>query len=146
MGFTQHRTGPFIGFYGIISPIVNAFNLFIATIRIPKTHFYLMFTYFPTLFLSISLSITLLGFPLFIVDLYLTILLLFLLSSVSILFIILASFSAASKYSILGSLRIATQLISFHLILSTIFILLFSMYDSLSFFFYFYCSWNMCCV
>jgi len=146
MALSQHRTGPYIGFYGLISPLVNAFNLFIATVQFPKTHFYVYFTSFATLFLMVSLSVCLQGFPLFIVDLYLTILILILLSSISILFLIFSSFSASSKYSILGSLRIASQLISFHLILSTIFILLFSMYDSLSFGFYFYCSWNMCCV
>ena len=148
MSFTQLRTGPYIGYYGIISPIVNALNLLLSTVELSKTHMYdlLMFHCLPLLYLFSCFCICIVGLPLFCLDVYLSFVLFLVLCSLCICFLIFCCLSVSSKYSILGSLRICSVLISFHLIVSTIFIVLFSMYNAVYFNFYLNCSWNMCCV
>ena len=70
-------------------------------------------------------------------DLYILVIGLLILSELFVLLIILTSLSMICKYNLLGSYRITTQLISFHLLFSTIFILLFSIYDFISYIFNF---------
>ena len=63
-----------------------------------------------------SLAIYDLIYPFFLVDLYTSLILVIILSSLSILFIISSAFTGCSKYSILGCMRLISQLISFELL------------------------------
>ena len=56
------------------------------------------------------------GFVSCLINLALSIVLIIIISGLSILFIILSAFSGISKYSILGCIRIISQIISFELI------------------------------
>jgi NADH:ubiquinone oxidoreductase subunit H len=62
-------------------------------------------------------------YPFFLVDVFLSLILVYLGSSLSIFFIILLAFSGCSKYSMLGCVRLISQLISFELLTSTIVLL-----------------------
>ena len=69
MGIVQRRIGPLlIGFYGILSSIINGLNLIIAQFRIPKIHFNLGINLFPIIFFSITLFGLALNYPYFFFD------------------------------------------------------------------------------
>ena len=49
---TQRRKGPFnLGGYGILSSIINGFNLIVAQLMVPKLYIHYWFQAFPILFL-----------------------------------------------------------------------------------------------
>ena len=81
--------GPFIGLYGIIVVLINAFNLiFISSERIPKINYvYYVMNVLPYILLLI-LSFILFTYPLFIVDLYILVIGLLILSELFVLLII----------------------------------------------------------
>jgi len=56
MGSAQRRIGPFnLGWYGILSSIINGCNLIITQLIIPKLHFYFGFQLFPIFFFLFSI-------------------------------------------------------------------------------------------
>jgi len=58
IGSAQRRKGPFnLGGYGILSSIVNGFNLIITQFIIPKLYIHYWFQAFPIVFLLLSLVI-----------------------------------------------------------------------------------------
>ena len=128
MGCAQRRIGPSnLGGYGFYSSLINGCNLIISQFLIPKVHFYFGFQLFPIFFFVFSLQNYILLYPLFLIDIYLSIIVLVWLMGISIVMIIFFAFSSCSKYSMLGCIRIISQLISFELIWTTI-ILIFIMY------------------
>ena len=128
MGSAQRRIGPFnVGWYGILSSIINGCNLIITQLIIPKLHFYFGFQSFPIFFLIFSIVGFNIIYPFYLINLIISLLLIIIISALSILFIILTAFSGNSKYSMLGCIRIISQLISFELIWTTI--LLFFIYS-----------------
>jgi NADH:ubiquinone oxidoreductase subunit H len=125
MSFSQRRIGPYnIGGYGIFPSLINGCNLILCQFIILKLQFNYGFQSFPILSMLISLANYSIVYPFFLIDITLSLLLLLLSSTLSIVFLILLSFSASSKYSILGCIRIITQLISSELIWTTILLIL----------------------
>ncbi len=121
IGLAQRRIGPFnIGWYGILSSIINGCNLIITQLIIPKLYFYFSFQCFPILFFLFSIILYNILYPFFLINILLSLILLIILSGISILFIILSAFSGNSKYTMLGCIRIISQLISFELIWTTL--------------------------
>ncbi|MCP4306456.1 MAG: NADH-quinone oxidoreductase subunit H [bacterium] len=68
------------------------------------------------MFFLFSLVNSVIIYPFFIINLMVSIVIVIILSGISIIFIILSAFSGCSKYSMLGCIRIISQLISFELI------------------------------
>ncbi len=121
MGSAQRRIGPFnLGWYGIISSIINGCNLIITQLIIPKLHFYFGFQSFPIFFFLWSIISYSIIYPFYLINVMFSLVLIIIMSGLSILFIILSAFSGNSKYSMLGCIRIISQLISFELIWTTI--------------------------
>jgi NADH:ubiquinone oxidoreductase subunit H len=71
---------------------------------------------FPLLFLMASFFGSILIYPFFLVDISLSLIVILANSGLIILFLIFSSFAGLSKYSMLGSIRLISQLISFELI------------------------------
>ena len=133
MSISQRRIGPFnLGHYGLLSSIVNGFNLIIQQYYVPKVHFHFGFQLIPLLFFLITLFIYDFIFPFFVVDLLMTVIILNLLFSLSILFIIISSFTQLNKYSMLGCIRLISQLISFELISTSLIVLFMISFNSIS--------------
>lgn len=127
---SQRRTGPYnIGCYGILSSIINGCNLVLCQYVILKVQFNYGFQYFPCLFMIATLVNYNIIYPFFYIDVTMSLLLLFLFTSLSVLFIILSAFSGSSKYCMLGCIRLITQLISYELIWTTILLIIVSSYD-----------------
>jgi len=129
MGLTQRRFGPInLGVYGFLAAIINGCNLIITQYILPKHHFLLSFfnsfsfgsfsglSLFPLLFLMSRFFASILIYPFFLIDISLSLIVILVNSGLIILFLILSSFSGLSKYSMLGSIRLISQLISFELI------------------------------
>jgi len=71
---------------------------------------------FPLLFLMSSFFGSIIIYPFFLIDISLSLIVILVNSGLIILFLIFSSFSGLSKYSMLGSIRLISQLISFELI------------------------------
>lgn len=133
MGCSQRRIGPFnLGHYGIYSSLINGCNLFISQYLLPKLHFHFGFQSFPLLFMLFSLVIYDFIYPFFLVDLYTSLILVIIFSSLSILFIISSAFTGCSKYSMLGCIRLISQLISFELLSSSLLMIFVLSFNDLS--------------
>jgi len=133
MGCVQRRIGPFnLGIYGLISTIINGCNLIISQFLVPKLHFDFMFQLFPILFFIYSLENYILLFPFFVVEIYFSLMILIWLMGFCIILIIFSAFSSCSKYSMLGCMRIISQLISFELIWTTIILIYIWSWNELS--------------
>ena len=134
IGNTQRRRGPLnLGFYGILSSVVNGFNLLLSQFIYPKLHLHCFYQAFPIVFLLLSLASFNLIFPFFIVDLLLSLMLLLLFSGLSLILLFLLSYSGLSKYSMLGCLRLISQFVAYELVLTTLLVLLIHSYHSLTF-------------
>jgi NADH:ubiquinone oxidoreductase subunit H len=124
MGCGQRRLGPMnLGWYGILSSIINGRNPIIAQSLVPKVNIHFGYQLFPVLFLLFSLRNHSISSPYQLVDIYLTVPLLIILTGLALVFIIFTPISACSKHSVLGSIRIISQLICFELIFTTILLL-----------------------
>jgi NADH:ubiquinone oxidoreductase subunit H len=71
---------------------------------------------FPSLFLMSSFFGSIIIYPFFLIDISLSLIVILVNTGLIILFLIFSSFSGLSKYSMLGSIRLISQLISFELI------------------------------
>ena len=133
MGCAQRRIGPLnIGWYGFLSSLINGCNLIISQFLVTKLHIHFGFQSFPIFFLLWSLAHYIMLSPFFLVDVYLSLILLILLSGLSIVFIIFSAFSGLSKYSILGCIRLISQFVSFELMFTTIILMLIWSWNDLS--------------
>lgn len=133
MSSSQRRIGPYnIGLYGIFSSFINGCNLILCQFIILKVQFNYGFQLFPTLFIIYSLGCYNIVYPFFLIDITLSLILLFLFSTLSIVLLILSAFSGCSKYSLLGCIRLTGQLISFELIWTTLLLIIIWSYDDFS--------------
>lgn len=133
MGNSQRRKGPFnLGGYGILSSIINGFNLIITQFLLPKLYVHYWFQIFPIAFWVLALCIYNILFPFFFIDLYLSFIIFLLISGLSIILLFLLSYTGLSKYSMVGCIRLISQFIAYELILTTLLLLLIFSYNNLN--------------
>jgi NADH-quinone oxidoreductase subunit H len=119
MGSIQMRRGPnLVGYIGLLQPLADGAKLFSKETIIPNDSNEQLFLIAPlmALFLSlISWAVIPFGEGLFLCDLNLGILYIFAISALNVYSLLFAGWSSNSKYSYLGSIRSAAQMISYEI-------------------------------
>jgi len=132
----QRRKGPnVVGFLGLMQPFADGFKLLIKETILPSTSSKFLFIFSPifTLFISlISWSVVPFSEGLVFSDLNLGLLYLFAVSSLGVYGIILSGWASNSRYAFLGSLRSASQMISYEVSFALILVSLISCASSLN--------------
>ena len=125
MASIQRRRGPnVVGPYGLLQPIADAIKLLAKEIIIPHRSNKFLFLFAPVYFLTISLtawSVVPITPDTALSDHMYSLLIVYALSTMSVIGVILAGWSSNSKYSLLGALRSAAQMISYEVSLGFIF-------------------------
>src|ERR1700742_459450 len=133
----QRRVGPnTVGYYGILQPFADALKLILKETVIPSQSNKVLFYLAPISTLVFSLlgwGIIPFGPGLALSDFSLGILYTLALSSLGVYGVLLAGWSANSKYAFLGSLRSTAAMISYELILSSAILIIILLTGSLNF-------------
>jgi len=133
----QRRVGPnTVGYYGILQPFADALKLILKETVIPSQSNKMIFYLAPVSTLVFSLlgwAVIPFGQGLVLSDLSLGILYTLALSSLGVYGILLAGWSANSKYAFLGSLRSTAAMISYEIILSSAILIIILLSGSLNY-------------
>lgn len=123
LGITQARLGPnFVGYEGLLQAFADAIKLLIKEYILPTLSNIVLFCLGPVITLIFALlayAMVPYGPGISLNDFYLGLLFMLAVSSAATYGILLAGWSANSKYAFLGSLRSSAQLISYELIISS---------------------------
>lgn len=121
-GIIQHRIGPnVVGIFGILQPIVDGLKLIFKDILVPQRAILIIFYLSPIFSFILSICLWLV-FQL--IDSSLGILIILAIGSLEIYGILLGGWSSQNKYTLIGSIRTTSQLISYELLLGMIYFLL----------------------
>ena len=122
MGAIQRRKGPnVVGFWGLLQPIADGLKLIIKEILIPRKANVPVYIAAPLLTFTLSLmnwAVIPFSFGNTYVDIDMGVLYLLALSGVGVYGVILSGWASNSKYSLLGGLRAAAQMVSYEIIIS----------------------------
>nr|YP_009517189.1 NADH dehydrogenase subunit 1 [Blastosporella zonata]AYE93096.1 NADH dehydrogenase subunit 1 [Blastosporella zonata] len=133
----QRRVGPnTVGYYGVLQPFADALKLILKETVIPSQSNKVLFYLAPVSTLVFSLlgwGVIPFGQGLALSDFSLGVLYTFALSSLGVYGVLLAGWSANSKYAFLGSLRSTAAMISYELILSSAILIIILLTGSLNF-------------
>ncbi len=120
----QRRQGPnIVGFYGLLQPIADGLKLLLKESIIPRSSNGMIFILAPIFTFGLALAnwiVIPLGEGALLTDFRLSLLYVFMLSSLGVHTVIMAGWSSNSKYAFLGGLRSAAQMISYEISLGAV--------------------------
>lgn len=117
----QRRRGPnVVGIFGLAQPVADGLKLLSKETIFPLSSNFFIFILAPFLIFSLSLlswAVLPFAYGLVAIDLNLSVLFIFLLSTISAYSLIISGWASNSKYAFLGGLRSAAQLISYEIVM-----------------------------